>query len=178
MNDNQLFTLARSVILAGLAARGMNGWSVARKFQPRHTGAKSTPTVYVFKIADKLHGSPARKYAYNAAGQVISGETTQQYETTFQASALVEETTDPDALTPSDVCNVVAAILQSDVALDTLRAAGVGIFRVGAVVNPYNVNDRDEYQAGPSFDFTLTYRRTDSANVPAAVSVEAFINRV
>lgn len=178
MTDNELFALARTVILDGLAARGMTGWRVARSFPPTHAGPNSAPTVYLFKVADKRHGWPWRKYEWDEAGQEMLTTEAQQYETTFQASALVVETTDPAALTPSDCLNEVCAIMQADEASAALRAQGVGVLRVGEVRNPYNKNDVNRYEADPSFDFVLTYRRERNATTQYAVSVTGTINRV
>lgn len=178
MRDNELFALVRSAILAGLAARTMPGYDVARKFQPSHQGQNRQPTVYVFKLLDKLHGSPQRKHVWDEVAQVMTAATSQQCETTFQASIDVDETTDPTALTPSDVANVVAAIMHSDETQAALRAAEVGILRVGEVRNPYNKDDSNRYEANPSFDFVLTYRRTEQATAPYAVGIETSVNRV
>jgi hypothetical protein len=179
MNDNQLFTLVRSVILAGLAAREMSGWRVARKFQPKQTGANSTPTVYLFKIGgDRNHGWPQQKYQWNVEAAEMRAENSQVKESTFQASILMDESDDPEALTPSDAINVVCDIMQSDEGLAALRAQGVGILRVGQVTNPYDVNDRGQFDASPSFDFVLTYRRKRQAKADYAVSVEGRIHRV
>jgi hypothetical protein len=178
MTDNQLFTLVRGILLAQLPTRGLDGWKVARKFQPLQNGANAAPTVYVFKVADKRHGSPQQRAGWNPDTLTMDKVESQQMETTFQASIEMDEGTDANALTPSDAANEVAAIMQSDEALAALQAQGVGILRIGAVLNPYNVNDRNRFDANPSFDFVLTYRRARTATTPHAVSVEGSINRV
>lgn len=178
MNDNALFALVRGIILDGIAARGLGMWKVARDFPPDHQGASSTPTVYLHKIIDKRHGFPQRKSQWDQNAQVVNSAESQQYETNLQASVLMQETTDPNALTPSDALNVVAAIMQADEALAALRAQEVGILRVGEVRNPYNKNDANRFQAEPSFDFTLTHRRGWQRTTPVAVSVDGSVNRV
>jgi hypothetical protein len=178
MTDNQLFALVRTVILTGLAARDLNGWKVARKFQPKQQGANSTPTVYLFKLNDKNIGSPRTAYKWNADLQRMDADDARTYETTFQASILMDETDDADALTPGDVAIEVAAIMQSDEALAALRAAEVGIIRVTDIRNPYDVNDRTQYAADPSFDFVLTHKRRRVYVAPHATSIEGNIHRV
>lgn len=178
MNDNELFELVRGIILAALPARGLTGWRVARKYQPAQQGANTAPTVYLFKVLDKRIGSPYRKYDWDETGQRIELGEFQQYESTFQASALVTETTDPTALTPSDALNVVAAIMQADEALAALQAAEAGILRICEVRNPYNTNDANRFQAEPSLDFVLTYKRSFQGTTPFAVTVDSVIDRV
>ncbi len=178
MTDNELFALLRTLILAGLTARGLAGWKVARKFQPAQTGANSAPTVYLFKLFDRRHGSPLERYEWDETAQVMRARSYQTTESTFQASILMDETTDPAALTASDVICMVADIMQLDAGRATLRAQNVGIQRVGEVRNPYDVNDRGQFDASPSFDFVLTYRRSLQATADHAASIEGRINRV
>jgi hypothetical protein len=179
MTDNQLFTLIRSVLLAGLEASDIPGaWRVARSFQPEQNGANSEPTVYVFKLNDKRVGSPWAKYEWNTAEQRMDALDERVYMTTFQASVLMDETTDPAALTPGDVAVELAAIMQSDEALAALRAECVGIVRVGDSANPYDANDRGRFQASPSFDFVLSHRRRRNYVAPHATSIEGAIHRV
>lgn len=184
MTDNQMFTLVRSIILAGMAARGYamqpaaGGWDVARKFSPVQQGADTEPTVYVFKLFDKRHGTPQVVEVWDVATQEMRQTESTQLETSFQASIQLTETTDPNSLTPSDVANDVCAIMQSDDTLAALSAQGVGIARVADITNPYNADDRARFNASPSFDFVLTHRRSREATTSYAVSVDGSINRV
>jgi hypothetical protein len=179
MTDNDLFALVRATILAGLEARGFTGWDVARSYAPNHQGANTQPTVYLFKVGpDRRIGSPQQVDAWDETAQAMRHTVSQQFESTFQASVLMDESTNEWALTPSDVLHMVADILQTDEGMQALRAQAVGILRIAEVRNPYNVNDRDQFAAAPSFDYVLTYRRTRSATVGHAVSIDGGINRV
>lgn len=180
MTDNQLFTLVRGALLAAIEARSdLPALRVARSFQPEQQGANSDPTVYVFKLNDKRVGSPWTKYEWNSEFQRMDALDERVYLTTFQASVLMDETTDPDALTPGDVAVELAAIMQSDEALAALRAECVGIVRVGDVVsNPYDVNDRGRFAASPSFDFVLSHKRRREYVAEHATSIEGAIHRV
>lgn len=178
MTDNQLFILVRDLLLAQMPARGLNGWRVARKFQPLQQGANRAPTVYLFKLPDHRHGSPQRKYVWNVANGSMDATESQQMESSFQVSIHMDEDIAPDALTPNDAANAVAAIMQSDAGLAALRAANVGILRIGAVLNPYNVDDANRFEANSSFDFVLTHRREFTFVTPHAVSIDSSFNRV
>jgi hypothetical protein len=178
MTDNELFTVVRSAIRLGLAARGLNGWSVPRKYQPHQQGANSGPSVYLSKVTDKRHGSPRQVNEWDEAAQEMRTTDVQQWETTLQVSVLVDESTDPNALTPSDAATMVCDIMQTESGLASLRALGVGVLRVGVVGNSYNVNDRNQYAADPSFDLVVTHRRSFQAVAPYAVSIVPGIDRV
>lgn len=98
---------------------------------------------------------------------------TQQYASTFQLSAL--STQDPaniESLTASDIANLAAYVLQNSMTIAALEAQGVGILRIPQVRNPYFTDDRQRYEASPSFDFTLTHKQIVTTVVPVINSKE------
>ncbi len=102
----------------------------------------------------------------SSGGGLIHTET-EQYETTFQISALA--TQDPsniNSLTASDILNYIAGILQSRATIATFEAQGVGILNVQDVRNPYFKDDRDLNEASPNFDFTLTHKNAIVTTMP------------
>ena len=56
--------------------------------------------------------------------------------------------------------------MQSDATRAILNASGVGILRVTDIINPYFVDDRDNFEASPSFDFVLTYQNVRVSTSP------------
>lgn len=104
---------------------------------------------------------------------------TQQYETTFQFSALATQNpATPTQYTASDVVNLIASILQSSVTIAALQAHGVGIERITDVRNPYFLDDRDRYEASPSFDVTVTHKQVVVTTTPIVRSTEIQIATV
>jgi hypothetical protein len=126
MTDNDLFAMVRDTLKAGFTARGLTNWGFARSFQPRHQSGPSGPTVFLFKVTDHRVGSPQERDVWNAGTGVMDHFVSQQYETTLQASVLVDESSDPAALTPSDALNTVADIIQTDEGRKAFTAAGRG----------------------------------------------------
>lgn len=180
MNDKQMAALFRTEVLPRMAAQpDLAGVELARKYQPRQQGAATGPIVYFFKIGDHRYGSTKREHLYNEAGVVFDSTDRQQYETTYQFAAWVpQRPQDVAALTESDVLNIVSAIMQSDALIAAFRAAGVGIQRVTDVRNPYFVDERDRFEAEPSFDIVLTHYRNLSSTLPGVDTYEANIYRV
>ncbi len=176
MTDGELFTLIKAALddgwpLAyGAPTLELPAPVVAQAWQPQAEGIMSGPAIYVAKIMDRRIGSPGRDTIPDPdnVNEVIRRET-QQYETTFQCMGIWEQGTGDEPLTASDLANRAAAILQSDMGLDFLRAGGAGILRVGDVRNPKFVNGSDEYEASPSFDFVLTHKQVTLTKHPAAV---------
>ena len=68
--------------------------------------------------------------------------------------------------------NRAAAILQSQTAIDSFEAVNVGILRIQQLRNPYFSDDRERYEASPSFDFTLTHHQTIITSVAVITSTE------
>lgn len=176
MTDGELFTLVKSVLDAGWPlcygepTAELPAPVVAQAWQPQAEGIMSGPAIYVGKVMDRRIGSPKRDSIPdpdNVKG-VIRREI-QQYETTFQVYGIWEQATGDEPLTASDLANRAAALLQSDMGLDALRAGGAGMLRIGDVRDDKFVNGSDEYEASPSFDFVLTHKQVTLTKHPAAV---------
>jgi hypothetical protein len=179
MNDNALIQLFLPIITSGLIAAGYTGVIVKQANQPTQQGVNTPPTVYFYKVGDHRYGFLRRSDEWDTINNIMVHTELQQYETTFQISALVlQNPLTPDQYTASDLVNEVAAIMQSDFTRVILFNADVGILRVTDVVNPYFTDDRDQFEASPSFDFILTHKQTRVTQDPVIDSYEYDIKRV
>lgn len=173
MLDNQLFALIIRSIVAGEAAAGIPGTPVKQAFQPTRQGVNTGPAAYLYKVADRRMGFARRTDEWSTACSSMVHTELQQYETTFQVSALAtQDPKTPSQYTASDVVNLVASILQSSVTIATLEAQGVGVEHVAAVRNPYFSDDRDRNEACPSLDFVLTHKQIITTTTPVVDSTE------
>jgi len=173
MMDNDLIRLFLPIINNGLIADGFTGVTVKQGNQPTQQGVSSLPTVYFYKLFDKRYGFLKRDDEWDMINEVMVHTEIQQYETTFQISTLViQRPTTPYQYTASDLVNEVAAIMQSDTARETLLQSDVGILRVSEIRNPYFTDDRDQYEASPSFDFTVTHKQIRVSTSPVVESLE------
>lgn len=167
MNDNDFIRLFLPIINAGLAADGYSGVVVKQANQPTQQGINTQPTVYFYKVANKRYGFLGRRAVWDANTSQMVHTESQYYETTWQVSALVLQfPTNPNGYTASDLVNEIASIMQSDNTLAILNNAGVGILRVTNLSNPYFVDDRDQFEASPSFEFTLTSQSSRVTTIP------------
>ncbi len=164
MLDNQLIQLFLPLIQSGLVNAGYQNIITKADYQPTQQGTNTGPTVYFHKIRDKRYGFLKRDDTYS--GGVMTHTEIQQYETTFQVSALVIQNPLVISFTASDLVNIVAMIMQSDYTRIQLFNGGVGIYRVTDIRNPYFVDDKGRYEASPSFDFTLTHQQISSSIDP------------
>lgn len=180
MNDKQLAALFMAQLLPAMqATSGLSGVKLARSYQSRQQGANSSPYVYFVKVGDHRYGHPERKDEYAPGSGDFTHTEIQQYETTYQFSAWVpQDPKDVTGLTESDILNIVSGIMQSDALLAAFRAQEVGILRVTEVRNPYIVDDHDQFEAVPSFDVTLTHKRTSVSTIPAVKAYDLNLGRV
>ena len=181
MNDKQINMLFMAHVLPAMQATpDIATVKLARNFQQRQQGAASAAYVYFVKIGDHRHGSPKRSDVYNEVTGLFDHTETQTYETTYQFSAWVpQDPSNVTQLTESDTLNIVSGIIQSDAILAAFSAAGVGVLRVTDVRNPYIVDDRDRFEAIPTFDIVLTHqRKTAVSAVPKVSTYETNVHQV
>lgn len=165
LTDNQLIQIFLPLIKQGLINDGFLNVTVKQSNQPTQQGVPNTPTVYFFKVSNKRFGFMGRYNKFNNVS--LDHHEVQYIEVTFQVSALVlQYPVTPNQYTASDLVNEVASILQSDNTIFTLNDQGIGILRITDVLNPYFVDDRDQFEASPSFDFTLVYKSDRISTVP------------
>ena len=177
MLDNRLIQVFLPIIQSCLTADGYNGVNVIAANQPTQQGVPLSSTVTFYKISDHRYGFLGRFNNWNPSNLTMEHTEEQMYETMFQVSALViQSPTTPNQYTASDLVNEVSAIMQSDNTLDMLYNNGIGILRITAVSNGYFNDDMDNFEASPSFDFTLTHTQTrlSTANVVDHVEYDIF----
>lgn len=173
MTDNDLIRLFLPIIQAGLTADGFVQVITQSSNQPRQQGIPSGPTVFFTKIHDKRYGWLGR-----FTKQTVHTET-QWHETVFQVIALsVQNPLTPEQYSAANLVNEVASILQSENTHNLLIAQNVGIYRISEIRNPWFQDDRDQFEASPTFDFTLTHLQTRVNSVPVISSYDVVIDRI
>lgn len=180
MTEYDLFVALRAALVAQ-AARFPNGTTFVRANAPVVQGRPSGPSVLFFPVGSRRYGWLRRDEVWDAdAGRYVHREV-QAYETTVQFEALgpppVAGVSTP-TVTAADLVNTAAAVLQSDKALASLRAAGLGVLRVTDVRQPYMQNDRDQFEAVPSFDLIVTREQIVLDSTEAAYVGELRMARV
>jgi len=171
----------RTAMLAGLVANGSA--ATVTQFNPLTTqGRPNGPAVLFQKIGDRRYGWTKREDAPDEDNpDLMVHRETQYYESTYQFEA-VGPSAQPGVtlptVTPSDLVNLAAGIAQSDAFMALLRLAGLAVLRVTDVRNPFMQNDRDQFEAVPSFDLVVTHEQIMLSTTPAAVVGELRMARV
>lgn len=179
MLDNQLIQVFLPIIKNGLIADGFTGVNTIAANQPTQQGIPTSPTVTFYKVSDNRYGYLGRFNTWDTLLSTMIHTEIQTYETTFQVNALVlQSPLTPNEYTASDLVNEVSAIMQSDNTLNILYNNGIGILRITDVSNGYFTDDMDNFEASPSFDFTLTHTQTRVSTGNPVNHVEYDIFRV
>lgn len=177
MTDNELFgLLIFPVIKAGLTDDGFSGVTTLQAYQPTQQGVPTGATVYVSKQGDHEYGWVKRDQVWNGVNEILTE--IQQVETTFNVQSLVIQNPAAPSYTASDLANEVVAILRSTQTIEIYRGFGVGILRITDIGNLYFDDDRDQYEAVPSFNFVLSHSRTRIKIIPVIESTESVFARV
>lgn len=180
MTDNELIELTISTLLPLIQAKFGNTIVMLQKDQPTQQGVPSAPTVYVEKLFDKRYGFTREDLDLSGGGVIppplpgtdIPANYVQVYETTLQFSAFViQDPSDLTIPTASDLVNYVAQLLSVRAILQTLRTGGAMIQRSTQVRNPYYTDDRERFEASPSFDIVFQHERDINLTVPSITGV-------
>lgn len=163
MREINLDILMRETLLMALGAAGITGYPVIAGYQQRGQGRVDTG-LYYFTIGEHNYGWQGAK-TVNVDGELVTQEM-QVVEHTYQIQAFVKER---DAqYSALDLATKARMAVSSRLFTSTLSRYNVGVQRPTSIRSPYFVNDRDQYEANPSFDFTLSHKRYLTQSVPEA----------
>lgn len=157
MTSEQLVINIRALLLAKLAEQGLPDVRVLEAYQPTSQGREGT-AIYFFEVNDNRYGWQGRRYTQPVDGETVGVRTEgQQMQTLMQFEAFAEK---DFRLSAKDVLNVAAMVISSLGFIDDAQRLGIGVQRITDIRNPFFKNDKDRFEASPSFDVTFSYRRT------------------
>lgn len=161
MNELKLFALIRKVLIEGFAAQGLSDVRVKRNYQAVKTSAPASPTIVMHRIDSQRIGWQSRNFQFKADRAIDTAY--EHHAITFQFNALIpavepEDETE-DTLTPSDLLEMAAMILQSRQMLEACKAAGVGVAPIGAIRPNWQQDENDNWEHAPSFDMIMLVKK-------------------
>lgn len=186
MREDDLLTLVRSMLLAGLPSYG--AWfdqaDVRSIFQPLTVGVASGPVITMQPgITRRRYGAVRREEIPAATpGDDFTHRETQWWEDTMQIGAMFrrDPTSADFATQPSaaDLCRAASDILQSDVGLAALAVQRVRPLRVTDLRQTTFINESTQYERWPSFDITFVYPQIVDSSTPSASSISPAVGSV
>ncbi len=161
MNELKLFALIRRVLLEGFAAQGFSDVKVKRNYQSVKTSAPAACTIVMHRIDSARIGWQSRNFRLK--DDAATDTAYEHHAITFQFNALIpaiepEEETE-DTLTPSDLLEMAAMILQSRQMLEACKAAGVGVQPIGGIRSTWQQDENDNWEHAPSFDMIMLVKK-------------------
>lgn len=179
MNGKALGVLIRRELLAGLARYGITDLPVKQGYQPTTQG-RVTRCLYFWSLPDTPVGAQYRSEKVDPNTLLLTTAENQQIASSFQAGVLTpDDPSDLNQKTAKDLTVLARMIVSSAYFVAAIRSGGAGGIRdVSAVRNPQFVNDRDEYEFNPSFDFTVTHKQSIIQLTDSIDSMEFNLYRV
>jgi len=179
MRANEINELLRTILLTGLSTRSIADVNVKMAYQPTQQGIDLSPTIYFTELGSRPYGALTREDKWNLTDLEEVHTEEQIYEITYQINALViEDPTANPGLSASDLVKIAQRIINSDVGRQNFRTAGLSLLRPTEIRNPYFKDDRDQFEASPSFDFTLIQTEAEVTTSPVVETIVININRI
>ncbi len=179
MMDNELIALLITIVQDGMTEDGYLNIPVIQMFQPTQQGVNLEPTIFLGKRKDYWYGWKQILKVYDLLDEVFIITERQRVETTFAFRALaIQNPQDTSLPTASDLLNEVGDVLRSQRTIEYLATLDLGILRTTEVSNEYDLDDRDQFEAAPTFTTTLVHSRTRIIRVPVVESTESVFARV
>lgn len=178
MVNNEIAAFFRSQMLAMLAEQGHPEVDVTSSFQPDNQGRISGPVLYFAETLDTPHGAQKTGTSTDNQGQAID-TSMQRWRISYQVQGFAPvDKTDLTVLRAADVIKIALMLLKSPVFLKALKANGMGLEKIPSTKPNFVVNDRAQYEAGPTFEFTMSYRRSIIQKSAIITTADIAIHRV
>ena len=169
MNDNDVLAILISAFETGLAANGFTAPEVAQSYQTTHQGINDVPTWYIHRVTSNRYGFQGSRQAYNEVTGLYDVTESWLLERTYQISTYKNQSTsNPTETTAFDMADIAAGVAQSQAFRDTLKANGIGIYRITSVRENYFSDESNENELSTNFDFTIQYCREITSTVEPA----------
>lgn len=161
MTNNDIAAFFRAQMLSMMAEQGHPEIKVVSSFQPDNQGRIDGPVLYFVEIGDVPYGAQKTTTTQSVVLGYPVDESVQRMRISYQVQGFAPvNKEDLSLLRASDIVKLAMSLMASPVFIKALKARGMGIEKIPSTKPNFAVNDRAQYEAGPMFDFTLSYRRS------------------
>lgn len=179
MTNNEIAAFFRAQMLAMLTGQGHPEVNVTSSFQTDNQGRLDGPVLYFVEIADDPHGAQKTGTTKDIATDQIIDTSMQRMRITYQVQGFAPvNKTDLTVLRAGDVVKLALMLLKSPVFLKALKANNMGLEKIPSTKPNFVVNDRAQFEAGPTFEFTMSYRRSIIQQSAIIQTADLAIHRV
>jgi len=159
VNEYEQILLFRDILETELFELGLSDVTVQRFNQPLAQGANSGRSLYFSKIADTAYAFPGTTILGQPGDASGQTQTEMLYDTDWQVSALVKEIPGTTDITSGDLIAIARDILMFDASLKKFADAKTSLLRVESLRSPAFLDDFNQFEFAPSFDFVLRHAR-------------------
>lgn len=178
MKEEELATLVRAQLIAGLARYGVTGIPVLQGYSTVNEG-RMDAAIYFWPLPDAPEGWQYRRHVTDPETLLMTTEETQVIASTFQVSPFIPlDPGSPPTHTAKDIATLCRMVVQSQPFIRAMTRSKVGVRLPTLIRNPKFVNDRDQYEDNPSFDFTVTHKQVIIQDTDSITRIEVDIRRV
>lgn len=167
---------------AGLLDRAVSsaGFSipVIQLQQPTQQARTDAGAVYFSVLHDDLYGWPGAKLEYNSVKDNFTQTETQHTILNLQVSVLLPQIPEESTMTPKDLAKILAARINSRNYRRLMQADKYLAMRITSIRQPWQENDREQFEAMPSFDVQLAYDYSITEEVPRIVELTGIVHFV
>lgn len=178
MNNSDLIAALIAAVSPVLQAR-TQPTALRQAYQPTAQGTPTATTYLAHVVTERRYGFEQFAEVWNPETEQFDAFQSQQIETVLQVGVTgPQDPADVAQPTLPDLVRAFASAVQSERCRLALRAAGIGLQPVRDVRIVYALDDKDQHEASPSVDITLTHRDTYIDVLPAVTAREVVIFRV
>lgn len=178
MTNNDIAAFFITQMTAMLTEQGHPEVEVVTSFQTDNQGRLDGPVLYFAEVADDPYGAQKTATTKTVDDEIVD-VSAQRMRITFQVQGFAPvNKTDLTVLRASDVVKMALMLLKSPPFLKALKAQNMGIERIPTTKPNFVVNDRAQYEAGPMFEFTLSYKRSIIQKSAVITTADIAIHRV
>lgn len=179
MTNNDVAAFFRAQMLAMLAEQGHPEIDVTSSFQTDNQGRLDGPVLYFAETGDDPHGGQKTGTSKDIATDQIIDTSMQRMRVTFQLQGFAPvNKTDLSVLRASDIIKLALMLLKSPPFIRALKNNNMGIEKIASTKPNFVVNDRAQYEAGPMFEFTMSYKRSIIQKSAIITTADIAIHRV
>lgn len=179
MTNNEIAAFFRTQMLAMLAEQDHAEIDVTSSFQTDNQGRLDGPVLYFVEIGDVPHGAQKSTTTHNVGTGETIDTSMQRMRISYQVQGFAPANkTDLTQLRAADVVKLALMLLKSPRFIKALKVNGMGIETIASTKPNFVVNDKAQFEAGPSFDFTMSYRRSIIQQSAIITTADIAIHRV
>jgi hypothetical protein len=161
MTNNEIAAFFRAQMLAMLAEQDHPEVDVTSSFQPNNQGRLDGPVLYFVEIGDVPHGAQRNSQQTDIGTGQTTVTSAQRMRISYQVQGFAPaDVTDLTVLRAADVVKLALMLMASPPFIAALKANGMGIEKIPSTKPNFVVNDRAQFEAGPTFEFTISYQRS------------------